>query len=276
MTANLAQTQRLLWALLRAPKGAAAGIATLSPADQALAAQLVRPREPLAAVERLDIYANMYFFRLLDALRLDFPAVAAVLGDTGFHNRVTDYLLVHPSTHYSLRYVGRHLPDFLRHPRTTDEPAWLADLAAFEWALLDSFDAPDAAPLQAAELAAIAAESWPGLRLGLSSSLRLVAAYAPLDAIWAGAKAGDSMDHMDSMDSLRSEARWYRIWRRDLRVFHRGISGGEFAALRALESGATFAEVCDQVEADSVDSAAGQVFDWIRTWLGDALLTCPA
>lgn len=269
MTANLEQTQRLLWALLRAPEGAAAGIEALAPADRTLAAELVRPRAPLDAVERIDIYANMYFFRLLDALRLDFPAVAALLGDTAFHNRITDYLLVHPSTHYSLRYVGQHLPAFLRQTRTADEPAYLADLATFEWALIESFDALDAVALQAADLAEVAAESWPELRLGLSPSLRLVAAHAPLDTIWAAAKAGDSMDRMDSMDA---DARWYRIWRHDLRVFHRGISAGEFAALRRLQNGATFAEICDQVEADGLDGAAAQVFDWIRTWLGDALL----
>ena len=35
----------------------------------------------LDAVQRLDIYANMYFFRLLDILRGDYGAVVAAVGD---------------------------------------------------------------------------------------------------------------------------------------------------------------------------------------------------
>ena len=46
----------------------------------------------LDPVQRLDIYANMYFWRLLDILRGDFSAVVAAVGEDAFHNLVTDYL----------------------------------------------------------------------------------------------------------------------------------------------------------------------------------------
>ena len=71
----------------------------------------------LSAVDRLDVYANMYFFRMLDVLRDDYAKVVAVVGDDAFHNLVTDYLVACRPAHPSLREVGARLPGFLaRHP----------------------------------------------------------------------------------------------------------------------------------------------------------------
>ena len=50
----------------------------------------------LSAVERLEIYANMYFFRIRDVLRDEFPRTAALLGDSAFHDLVVDYLAAIP------------------------------------------------------------------------------------------------------------------------------------------------------------------------------------
>ena len=86
--------------------------------------------ERLSAEARVDIYANMYFYRLLDALKEDFPATLAVLGDDNFHNLVTGYLLEYPPTEPSIYYCGQHLADYLRdHPMREGAP-FIADLAS--------------------------------------------------------------------------------------------------------------------------------------------------
>src|SRR5512140_2466410 len=72
---SLAETQQLLWKLITAPEGAAAELAHLGAAERAVAESLVRPCGRLRPVERLEIYADMYFYRLRDALREDFVAV---------------------------------------------------------------------------------------------------------------------------------------------------------------------------------------------------------
>ena len=69
-----------------------------------------------ARVERLEIYANAYFYRILDCLKEDFPATLATLGADNFHNLVTGYLIEYPPTEPSISYAGRHLAEFLRHP----------------------------------------------------------------------------------------------------------------------------------------------------------------
>src|SRR4029079_11977422 len=93
-----------------------------------------------SAVGRLDIYSNMYFFRLLEILQGDHPALLAALGEERFHNLVTDYLQAHPSDNPSVRHVSRHLPEFLAGGSW---PEWLVELARLEQARLGCFDAPD-------------------------------------------------------------------------------------------------------------------------------------
>src|SRR5262245_26528792 len=123
--AALSETQQLLWSLITAPEGVAKALGSVDRgAAWAMAlGQTVRSDDRMTAVERLDVYANMYFFRLLDVLKADYPAVLAVTGEAGFHNLVTDYLLVHFPCHPSLRYAGSKLAEFLTdHCQTNDHP----------------------------------------------------------------------------------------------------------------------------------------------------------
>src|SRR5207249_4628005 len=135
-------------------------LAALSPGEQAVCASLVRADERLSVIERLDIYADMYFYRIRDALKEDFAAVAAVIGDARFHNLITDYLLAHPPAHFSLRYAGQHLPAFLAQHSCAGHWPYLSDLALLEWSVLGAFDAPDAPVLDAAALQSVPVERW--------------------------------------------------------------------------------------------------------------------
>ena len=102
MADTLAALEADLYDLITAPEGVGKRLAELGrpPADLE---RTVRPNARLSAVERLDLYANMYFHRLHDVLRDEHPRVHAIAGDVAFHDFVTDYLLAHRPSHPSLR-----------------------------------------------------------------------------------------------------------------------------------------------------------------------------
>ena len=85
MPTQLKELQSLLYRLITAPSGVAEGLV----AERSLGAggleAIVRGDDRLSAEARVDIYANMYFYRILDALKEDFPATRAVLGGDNFH-----------------------------------------------------------------------------------------------------------------------------------------------------------------------------------------------
>ena len=264
---TLDQTQRLFWKLITAPEGVAPGLAALRPSEHDTARVLVREDERLSAVERLDIYADMYFYRIRDCLKEDFAAVCAVVGEAAFHNLITDYLLVHPSSHFSLRYVGELLPDFVRPHAFGAQWPYLADLAMLEWTILEAFDAPDAPPLDAAALGAVPQARWPDLRFTLTPSLRLLDVGWPVHEIWRQTQAGETPAEP------HPAATCLRVWRQGWRVFHRQTDAVEVAALRAVQQEAAFADVCEGIAAfDSDAHSAERAVALLGQWLTDGLL----
>ena len=265
---TLAQTQQLFWKLITAPEGVAAGLAGLSRAERDAADGLVRGDTRLSSVERLDVYANMYFFRIRDCLKDDFAAVAAVVGEAAFHNLITDYLLVHPSSHFSLHYVGQHLPRFVATHAIAKTWPYLPDLAALEWSIMEAFDAPDAEPITAASLATIPAERWATLRFAVTPSLRMLRLDWPVHEVWARTQRGEDAGEVRATPTV------IRVWRQNLRVFHRAIDVTESAALGAVTNGATFAETCESIAAVADDAAPAEAAAaLLQAWLADALLT---
>jgi hypothetical protein len=267
---NLAETQEIFWRLISAPEGVARGLADLPDRERRLPgglARLVRGDERLDAVERLDIYAEMYFFRLLDCLAEDFPAIHTVIGHQRFHQLAGGYLAAHPSEHFSLRQLGRRVADFLeRHPLS---PEWffLPDLARFEWALLEAFDAPDADPLPAERLKELPAEEWAAARFRLTPSLRVLEASADVRQVWTAA------NEKREITPPAPRPTTIRIWRQDLRVFHRTIDPLELAALREVESGRDFAAVCEAAASlVGEEEVASRVVAVLQRWFADGMV----
>lgn len=266
---RLRETQTLLWRLITAPDGVAAALQAPSvrerlPPDGIDA--LVRGDGRLDAVARLDVYAGMYFLRLLGCLVEDFPAVHAVIGHSAFHGLAREYLAAHPSERPSVRALGRRLSAFLEgHPLSRGR-GWLPDLAAFEWALLEAFDAPDAAPLSAEALRRLTPAEWPTARFRLTPSLRILELRGAVREVWAAAVEGREIP------SGLEKATAVRVWREGFRVFHRVADPLEVAALRALERGEQFAAVCEAAAAVDPDGAATRVASSLQRWIDDAMI----
>lgn len=267
MTSQLDSTQRVLWKLISAPEGVAAGLARLQPAERAYAEGLVVGDHRMSAVERLDIYANMYFYRIRDALKDDFSAVCAVAGEAQFHNLIADYLLAHPPTHFSLRHAGVHLPAFLASHTASIRWPFLADLARLEWAILDAFDAPDALPLDPERLGNIAAARWPAIRFQPTPSLCLLDVDWPVHEVWDRTQRKDPPAQPLRVRTL------LRVWRQHLRVYHCPITATEYRALTALHAGATFAEICGDIAVGTgEDQGTEHAAALLNAWLNDGLL----
>jgi len=252
---KLDDTQQILWRLITAREGAAGADALVCGDDR------------LGAAERVDVYANMYFFRLLECLSEDFPALHAVVGHEGFHRLAADYLEAHPSRHPSVRMLGRELGDFLERHVLSGSRAWLPDLARFEWALLEAFDAPDAPPVDGERLGAVAPEIWGDLRFTLTPSLRVLVAGAPIDEVW---KAATSKQEIPPVESAMTAL---RVWREGLVVFHRRLEPVELAALQAVARGERFSDVCQAAATIVGDAdAATEVVRVLRRWIGDGMI----
>ncbi len=271
MASDLKRIESLLYRLITAPSGVAEGLAHETALGPGGLAEVVVGDERLSAEQRVDIYANMYFYRLLDVLKEDFPATSKLLGADNFHNLVTSYLLEYPPTHFSIIEAGRHLADFLRdHPLRNEFP-FAADLARLERALIEVFHARDALALGADAMRAIAPADWPALRMKLHPAVQL------LDLEWNVAPTLRRAGENDLPKPARGACPLL-VWRDHNRADYREIESIERAAMALLLNGTTFAELCETIAAaadsqhpDSEDRAA-EINRRLDSWLRSGIL----
>jgi hypothetical protein len=266
-TQDLNWVESLLYRLITAPSGVAEGLAREKSLDHGGLARIIAGDERLSPEDRVDIYANMYFYRVLDVLKEDFPATLATIGPDRFHNLVTSYLIVHPPAHFSIGQAGRHLADFLcDYPLREDFP-FIPDLARLERALIESFHAADAAPLDAARMRVTPPEQWPAVRLKLHPTIVML----PLQ--WNVSEILKQVEDGEQPHSPTEREAVVLVWRNGNRVFYRAIDAIEHDALVTMGDGTTFAEVCDAiasgVETGDPMATINRLFE---RWLSDGIL----
>lgn len=263
MPLQLKNTEALLYRLIAAPDGVAEGLEHERGLPRGGLDAVIGGDPRVTAVERLDIYANMYFFRLLEVLKEDFPAVAAALGENNFHNLVTGYLTEYPPTEASVFWAGRYLADFLRtHPIRREFP-YIADLAALERAIVEVFCARDTAPLDARTMRAVAPERWPSLRM------RAIAALQVVETQWRVAPALRTFAPRRKLKTPARGPSTILVWRRDAKVFFRELDASEARAIARMRRGTTFGAICAAFArktqaGDPVAAINAMLARWIR------------
>jgi hypothetical protein len=267
---SLASAQDKIRSLVTAPEGVAEALREMGDPDGRELSRLLRGDRGLSATARLGVYSNAFFERLRGALAKDFEDLARALGPDAFHDLVRVYLMLHPPHRPSIRHAGASLATFLAEdevaaPFRRHLPC-APDLAAFEWAQTEVFDARDAALLTRESLAGLAPELWPSLRLEAIPAFQLLRVEWPVQEL-----ADDAA--LPEARALAPRATHLRVWRFDERVRWREISPHEHAALLRLAAGAPFGAVCERVaEAVGTDAAPPEAARLLATWIEDGCL----
>ncbi len=267
---QLAQLQRLLYRLIVAPNGVAEGLANEEALPLGGLEAVIVADDRISAEQRLDIYADAYFYRLLDVFKEDFPATLAVLGETDFHNLITGYLVEYPPTEPSIAHAGEYLATFLReHPLRKRAP-FIADLTMLERTLVESFCAADLDPLDTTAVRAIAPEEWPSLQLQMHPASHLLELDYTLEPLLR------AVERNESWTTPPQKAQTIMVWRRDMQVFYRAVEPIEREALVLTRTGAAFAAICDVIagSCDEPDPAT-LINRLLSRWIADEIFVRP-
>ncbi len=217
----------------------------------------------LTAAERVEIYADMCLWRLVDALREDYPKLATLLGDELFYALAEAYVRKHPSCHHDLGRMGVHLAAFLRAQPDPERPD-LADLAALEWARSEVFFEAEVEPARQDALAAITPEDFLGARLRLVPALRLLVLEHDAAGLWR------ALEHGEPIPAPAPGLRATAVWRRGFEVFHTALELDEATALEGVAAGDPLSRVCAAFarRTDAAADAFGAIASWFEEgWL---------
>ncbi|MDO6462263.1 DNA-binding domain-containing protein [Granulosicoccaceae sp. 1_MG-2023] len=194
---------------------------------------------------RMGIYYDAYRLRLIGVLQTDYPGLYLYLGDKAFAALVLAYLKACPPCSRSVRHFGVRLPEFIRdNASRREDAALLYELALFEKLQNDVFDEADAEPISGAQLAAVPAEAWGGLCLRLIPACRLLRLQYAIPQLW---RLLQDKDEAPLRSQEPAQATDWLVWRKQLEPHWRALAADEAVAVRALQDGASFAGVCEQL-----------------------------
>lgn len=270
---GLDATQQLFYRAITWPRGVDNFLAQADAATRAEFEAVFGESPRFARNERVDVYANAYFHRLLGALEEMLPRLASLCEPVGFHNLITDYVLACPSNLPDLRRFGDRLPDFLAEHVLGEQWPVLVTVAHIELALSDALDAPDADWVTPEALQKVAPESWPELRFALAPAARILSLHWDWNSI---AQACDQQDRDRALGSkrLEGEQSWL-VSRKGHAVCARGLGEAEGQALNALAAGHSFGETCDRVSQEVEGFGASTMVEFLGQWLSGQVLAWP-
>jgi hypothetical protein len=215
-------------------------------------AAAVREQAGLPARARLAIYHNAYRARLREALSAAFEHTWGYVGDAMFAELADNYAHAHPSPFRNLRWFGG---DFAAHAARAmpDYPF-------------------DAAPLRAADLAALAPQDWGAMAFALHPSVQLLALRWNTVALWQALAAQRTPPEAEE---AAAPACWL-VWRSDNQPHFRSLDALEAQALRGIGQGATFGAVCLAAAAGDADAdATPRLAGYLQAWLAQGVLALP-
>lgn len=268
---ELSELQNLLYGLVVSPNGVEEGLAAKKIRLPGLDAVIAGgPR--LSSRARLEIYANAYFYRILEILKEEFSATLRITGDIQFHNLVTGYLIEYPPTEPSVYYAGQHFPRYLcdsaRGSTVEDRIRFVGELALLERAILEVFHAADASPLEPASMRSIAPHEWPALMVRAHPTLRLT------DLQWEIAPLLRAIQEGASWQPPAARHNTVLVWRSNCETCYREVSVVEALALTHARDRISLAAVCEEIAqnlAPDVSAEAG-VHEILSRWFSDGLL----
>lgn len=255
--------------------------------DAADVESVILPSRRMSSLERLEVYGNAYYARLIHCLQEYFPALRYAVGEEGFDQFAFGYLQRFPPGSYTLGKLADHFVQFLEESRDehfsaegevlaaaegSDEdfapPAWsrfIVELARLEYAIDVVFDGPgveDDPPELNGVLASISPEAWETLRLTPAPCLKLLAFEFPVNGYYTAFR------REESPSIPQAEPTWLAITRREYIVRRYPLSETQHALLAAIVSGATLGEAVE-VAADTtsdVEQLVGSLAEWFSLW----------
>ncbi len=271
---ELDRIQRWMQALILDPDGVRSGLRSeaarkILPHSEERLEDLVLPSQKLSSVERLSIYGNMYFLRLIEILGDEFPTVRHLFGTELFGKVVKDYVTRHPSTNYSLTRLGSSFPHYLvDEARDIPHREFAGAVATVERAMEDVFDERRVEPIQFEDLTAIPTERWGDVRLQTIPALRLLQLDYPVNAYITAVREDR---HMDIPAATRA---FVAVYRHNFRAWRVDLDLQRFTLLAALERGESLGsalELCASLPEADAAGLMDVVSVWFREWASEGL-----
>lgn len=215
----------------------------------------------LSPTDQLNVYANQYRLRLVDAVIYELRGLDALLGDA-LTPLATEYLKQHPSQTWTLDRVADPFVSFLD---SIDAPVEQMDMARLDIAVSKAFTATDPRVFDASTLRA-------ETELVLQPPVQLLELSTSVFRTRSAALSGQPLPELELGD--------FRvvIFRPERNVRHLVLADAAYTMLSVFKTPTRLADGLQTVASDetTANALAANLGDWMRTFAGSGILGPPA
>jgi hypothetical protein len=227
---------------------------------------VILPSRMLQPIQRIGIYHGMYMLRMIEALTVDYAAVAQFLGEHAFEHLVRDYVQQFPSRSYTFNRLGDSFPEYIA-ASSLKRRNFLRDLAKLELAMTLVFDEAEAEALPADAIASIEPEEVADARIVPIPALRLIA----LD--YDANEAFQAFRDERPMKPRRQKS-WLAIHRRDYSVYRMPLTQEAYTFLECLAARHTIGSAIETFDKRFRRfPEQSELFTWFRDWSAAGIFT---
>lgn len=249
----------------------------LSPSNKPMeeeAAIYIAPSPTLHPAQRIQLYNQQYWWRLLNAFQESYPLVTRLFGYYDFNKTIViPYLVKYPPRHWSLSLLGDRLTYWIEKEYHADDKVLVLNAAKIDWAFNYSFIASQLSPITANDLSeGKNAANLLKRKLYLQPSLHFFEMNYDLFQfrIEFLKQEPNYWIENDFPELVHDKTRFFYLYRTQKNdISWNEISQGEYHLLQLFRKGATIEKACswlESQEASLYNAAIKNLHLWFQEW----------
>lgn len=268
---RLKETQEWFGSIVSRPVDADSKMQPISPSGNLMeeeAPLYIAPSPTLRSAQRIQIYNQQYWWRLLDSLHETYPLLLRLFGYHDFNKTLAvPYLMKYPPNHWSLAQVGARFPQWIEEQYSGQDKKLVLNAAKIDCAFNLCFLASDIEPIKQLDTSSALSQ-----KLYLQPHIHLFEMDAHLFQFRIEFLKQDPdywVEH-DFPNLLREKTYFFIIYRnRKNDLGWNEISEGEYALLKQFQAGISIENACQWLEFQSgsiYDMAVKNLHIWFQEW----------
>lgn len=227
----------------------------------------IAPSPTLRPAQRIQIYNQQYWWRLINILHETFPVATRLFGYSDFNQTIAiPYLQKYPPNHWSLSFLGNTLPKWVEESYHREDKKIVWDAVKLDWSFCESFIAAELPTIEKAD------EKLLSERLFLQPSLVLFELDYDLFQFRSEflKQEPDYWIENDFPEMAKGKKFYFVLYRnRHNQVTYSELSKAEWWLLKQFEEGTSIENLCQKLEGqgkDIYDEASSRLHLWFQEW----------
>jgi hypothetical protein len=244
------------------------------------AAMFIVPSPTLTPIQRIEIYNQQYWWRLLSSLHEIFPLVTRLFGYSDFNMQIgIPYLSACPPNQWSLNAIGSRMIEWIDTYYLADDKPLVRDAVLLDWNFNHLFTAAQMPPLHAdTKASSDAFTALLAVKLYLQPSVALLQFDSDLLTFRKELLAEEPdfwfENPFPNLERKKLHIALYRS--RHQHITYDELSAVEYCLLQHFQSGSSIEECCDWLEKQEdaiAEEASIGLQQWIHGWIAKKWLT---